>query len=225
MRLRIIGGILLVILLVTAYVVLSKTGALAVLMDERKLQALVRDLGWYGPAVLIGLMATAIVMSPIPSAPIALAAGMAYGHAWGTLFVVIGAETGSLIAFAIGRMVGYEVLHRWLGERLQTIKFFGSQNMMTATVFISRLLPFISFDVVSYAAGLTPLLFWRFALATLAGIIPISFLLAHFGSEIALGDSETIMPTVLLLGGITLLPFLGKWLWSRFWLGKKTGCR
>jgi uncharacterized membrane protein YdjX (TVP38/TMEM64 family) len=225
MRLRLIGGIIVVILLVTAYVFLSKTGALAVLMDETKLHALVRDLGWYGPVVLIGLMATAIVMSPIPSAPIALAAGMAYGHAWGTIFVAIGAEIGAIIAFVIGRMVGYAVLHRWFGERLQTVKFFGSQNMMTATVFISRLLPFLSFDVVSYMAGFTPLLFWRFALATLAGIIPISFLLAHFGSEIALGDSETIMPTVLLLGGVTLLPFLGKWLWDRFWLGRKTGRR
>jgi len=225
MRLRLIVGIIVVILLVTAYLVLSITGALAVLMDENKLQALVRDLGWYGPVVLIGLMATAIVMSPIPSAPIALAAGMAYGHVWGTLFVAIGAEIGAIIAFAIGRMVGYEVLHRWFGERLQTVKFFGSQNMMTATVFISRLLPFLSFDVVSYVAGLTPLLFWRFALATLVGIIPISFLLAHFGSKIALGDSETIMPTVLLLGGITLLPFLGKWLWDRFRSGGKVGRR
>jgi uncharacterized membrane protein YdjX (TVP38/TMEM64 family) len=38
-------------------------------------------------------------------------------------------------------------------------------------VFVSRLLPFISFDIVSYAAGLTRLAMWRFAVATLAGIV------------------------------------------------------
>jgi uncharacterized membrane protein YdjX (TVP38/TMEM64 family) len=216
MRLKMALGLLIVLLLLTAYLVLSETGALKVLLDERKLQLFVTDLGWYGPAVLIGLMAAAIVMSPIPSAPIALASGMAYGHAWGTLYVVIGAEAGALIAFAIGRLAGHDLLERWFGERLRTVRLFGSQNMMTGIVFISRLLPFVSFDVVSYAAGLTPLRFWRFALATFAGIIPMSFLLAHFGSGLALGEAGQIMGTVLLLGSITLLPFLGRWLAGRY---------
>lgn len=73
-------------------------------------------------------------------------------------------------------------------------------------VFVSRLLPFISFDIVSYAAGLTVLSFWRFALATLAGIVPMSFLLAHFGEEISAGDDRRIMVSVVLLGSITLIP-------------------
>jgi uncharacterized membrane protein YdjX (TVP38/TMEM64 family) len=222
MRIRIGAGILLIVLLVAAYFMLSHTGALHLLMDEKKLHSFVKGCGWYGAFAVMGLMATAIVMSPVPSAPIALASGMAYGHFWGTIYVVIGAEAGALIAFGIGRLFGYDVLHRWFRERLESVKFFGSQNMMTAIVFVSRLLPFISFDVVSYAAGLTPLRLWRFALATLAGVIPMSFLLAHFGSEISSGELEKIMPTVLLLGGITLLPFLGRWVWNRFRAGGKT---
>jgi uncharacterized membrane protein YdjX (TVP38/TMEM64 family) len=79
-----------------------------------------------------------------------------------------------------------------------------------AAVFASRLLPFISFDLVSYAAGLTPLTLWRFAVATLAGIIPASFLLAHFGGEMASADAYRIMLAVLALGAITLLPIAGK---------------
>ncbi len=73
-------------------------------------------------------------------------------------------------------------------------------------VFASRLLPFISFDLVSYAAGLTVLSFWRFAVATLAGILPASFLLAHFGREMASGETTQIMIAALVLGGLTLLP-------------------
>ncbi len=71
-------------------------------------------------------------------------------------------------------------------------------------VFVSRLLPFISFDMVSYAAGVTALTFWRFALATLAGVIPSSFLLAHFGSELASTETNTIAITLLLLGALSL---------------------
>ncbi len=79
-----------------------------------------------------------------------------------------------------------------------------------AAVFASRLLPFISFDLVSYAAGLTPLAPWRFACATLAGIIPASFVLTHFGGEMASADARRITLAVLALGALTLAPIVGK---------------
>lgn len=60
--------------------------------------------------------------------------------------------------------------------------------------------------LVRYAAGMTLLSFWRFAIATLDGIIPASFLLAHFGGEMTTGDVEKIMISVLALGAITILP-------------------
>ena len=77
-----------------------------------------------------------------------------------------------------------------------------------AIVFVSRALPFMSFDLVSYAAGLTVLSTWRFAIATLAGVAPISFLLAHFGSEMATGETRRILISVLMLGGLTLIPVI-----------------
>jgi uncharacterized membrane protein YdjX (TVP38/TMEM64 family) len=73
-------------------------------------------------------------------------------------------------------------------------------------VFVSRLLPFISFDVVSYAAGFSTLAWWRFALATIAGILPASFLLAHFGGEMSTGELDRIMYAVLALGLLTGIP-------------------
>jgi len=84
-----------------------------------------------------------------------------------------------------------------------------------ALVLGSRLLPFQSFDLVSYAVGLTPLSLPRFALATLIGIVPISFLLAHFGNEMALAGSKQIALAALLLAVATGLPLLGRWLWLR----------
>ena len=87
-----------------------------------------------------------------------------------------------------------------------------SQNTLTGIVFISRLLPFVSFDMVSYAAGVTPLRFWRFAVATLAGILPASFLLAHFGSELASGEGERIGLTLLLLAGVSLAFMFISWI-------------
>ena len=177
------------------------------LLNVESLEMLVARGGLWGPALIVALMTIAVVASPIPSAPIALAAGAAYGHVWGTVQVVIGAELGALIAFGLARVLGHDVLRRVFGDRVDA-GLLGSQNALTATVLASRLMPFVSFDMISYAAGLSRLHAWRFALATLAGIIPASFLLAHFGGGAVSGDLGRATWAVLGLGLVTGLPLL-----------------
>lgn len=204
-----------------AYILLWQADLLATIVNAEDLQKYVKELGPIGPIAIVGLLALAIVFTPLPSAPIALAAGAAYGHYWGTLYVVIGAETGALLAFMIARFLGYDTLHKWLGDKL-SIGLLGSQNALMGIVFVSRLLPFVSFDLVSYAAGLTHLSAWRFALATLAGIVPASFLLAHFGEEIASNDTQRILISVLALGLLTGIPFALKAILARRTKGVRT---
>ncbi len=163
--------------------------------------------GYLGPALIIVLMTFAIVATPIPSAPIALAAGAAYGHFFGTVYIVIGAELGAWVAFSLARVLGRDFLKRWFGETVD-IGWLGSQNALTTAVFTSRLLPFISFDLVSYAAGLSSLRLWRFALATLAGIVPASFLLAHFGEEAAKGETLRATWASFVIGLFVLVPIV-----------------
>ena len=178
---------------------------LMTILNGAELRERVAQLGTWGPLMVIGLMVLAILVSPIPSGPVAVAAGAAYGHAWGTLYVLLGAEIGALAAFGLARLLGRDVVQRWFGDRL-SVGLLGSQTALMGIVLVSRLLPFISFDIVSYAAGLTALSFWRFAVATLLGIVPASFLLAHFGSEMAASESDRIMVSILALGVITLIP-------------------
>lgn len=194
-------------LLVGIYATLSHFGALEILGNRETFQAWVDELGAYGPLAVIGAMTTAIVFTPVPSAPIALVAGAVYGHGWGTLYILLGSALGASSAFLIARLFGFAILRRWFGEKL-SLGLLGSQNVLMGVVFASRLLPFLSFDIVSYAAGLTSLTFWRFAIATLAGIAPASFLLAHFGSELATGDAMRIAGTVVALGALTLIPVI-----------------
>lgn len=205
MRFKLLATAALLALLAATYWLLHETGALATILNAAALRDHIAQFGAWGPLMVIGLMVLAIMVSPIPSAPVAMAAGAAYGHAWGTLYVLLGAEIGALAAFGLARWLGGETLKRWFGERL-SVGLLGSQNALTGIVLVSRLLPFISFDIVSYAAGLTLLSTWRFAIATLIGIVPASFLLAHFGGEMATGESERIMLSVLALGAITLIP-------------------
>lgn len=204
---RLALALLVLLGLVAAYGLLDAAGLLDRILDGHWLRRQALALGVRGPLLIIGLMALSIVINPIPSAPIALAAGAAFGHVWGTLYVVLGAESGALIAFAIARLLGRDLLRRLLGERV-VLGWLGSQNTLAGLVFVSRLVPFISFDLVSYGAGLTPISAWRFALATLLGLIPASFLLAHFGGELAEADLGGAMAAVLLAGLLVAVPLL-----------------
>ena len=176
-------------------------------VDRNAVESWVSAAGPWGPLAVIAFMTVAVVASPIPSAPIALASGAAYGHYAGTLYVALGSEIGALAAFLIARGLGRGPVERLLGEKAE-YGLLGSQYALTLTVFVSRLLPFVSFDAMSYAAGLSRLHFWRFALATMAGILPASFVLAHFGSAAMEGTFGSAEWVALGLGLMTGLPLL-----------------
>ena len=190
-----------------AYLALERSGLMVYFRDSASIVVEIRALGLLGPFLVIALMVLAIVFNPLPSAPIALAAGAVYGHTLGTVYIVVGAEIGAITAFFIARTVGYEIARKHY-DRFAPLQRFGSQNGLMLIVFASRLLPFVSFDLVSYAAGVTPLKTWRFALATLLGLLPMSFLLAHMGSEVADGGAENLATAILLLGLLVAVPLI-----------------
>ncbi len=211
---HILLGLVLIAVMALIYISLHLTGTLSLFMDSERLHEAIDKAGTLGPLVIIGFFMIAVVINPLPSAPIALAAGFAFGHTWGTVYVVIGSVSGALIAFTIARLLGHDILCRWFGEKLK-VGLLGSQLGLMGMILVFRLLPFISFDIVSYAAGLTEITWWRFLIATTVGIIPASFLLAHFGSEMGTGDPTRIGITVLLLGFMTVIPVMVKMLMDR----------
>ena len=196
------------------YWVLSDVGALDLLQHPDQVRDWIDGLGAIGPVAVIAAMTLAIVISPLPSAPIALAAGALYGHGWGTAYVIVGAESGALLAFSIARVLGQNTVNRWLGTH-PTLSSLKSQNALMAMVFFTRMAPFLSFDIVSYAAGLSPLRAWRFAIATLFGIAPASFALTHFGHELGSGDMTRATITMFAMGVLTLSSIAVGWWWRR----------
>ncbi|WZK91575.1 VTT domain-containing protein (plasmid) [Aliisedimentitalea scapharcae] len=176
-------------------------------LDQQNIATLLERAGPLGPIAIVGLMTLAVVISPLPSAPIAVAAGAAFGHVLGTGLVLAGALAGAMIAFALARSLGRVFVARWVGSTPDA-GLLGSQNFLTWTVFVSRLVPFVSFDLVSYAAGMSALRPWRFVLATLAGTGPASFGLAHLGSALSQPASGGVFWPVLALGLLTGVPVI-----------------
>jgi len=76
--------------------------------------------------------------------------------------------------------------------------------------------PFISFDVVSYGAGLTKISVGKFALATGTGMMPLTFAFTYFGSVVSVGPAVTIATGVVLVALFFLIP---RWIEKKDLLG------
>ena len=215
--LRTIAGICIAAAILIASVLAYIYRAELPTMDEAWLRGVIGQPGIWGPVALVGLMALAIVASPIPSGPIAIAAGAIFGTLHGAVYVIMGAVLGAVLAFGIARTFGHDAVRKSDNAVMKHIARPRSQWSLMAVVFASRLIPFVSFDAVSYAAGVTNLTYPRFTIATLAGCTPVSFALAAMGA--GLHDSDMSAPLLAVLAFITLVPVVGKWLWD-LWHGK-----
>ena len=120
------------------------------------IEKVLENAGALAPLLHIFLMAIAIVLSPLPSIPLAVTGGMFFGPFLGSVYSLIGALSGAIASFLIARHIGIELVERICRKPLA---FYpkGTENLIMRIVLFSRLIPVISFDVVSYGAGLTKL--------------------------------------------------------------------
>jgi uncharacterized membrane protein YdjX (TVP38/TMEM64 family) len=158
------------------------------------------DAGPLGPLLLIGGMVGAVIIPPIPSLPLDLAAGAAFGPFYGALYAVIGAEIGAILCFLIARSVGREALSRFMKTENTFCQMCTDHQLMGA-MFIARFIPIFSFDVVSYGAGLTNISLKTFALATFFGMAPPTFAFTYLGSSVVSAQWP------LIAGGIVMVAF------------------
>jgi uncharacterized membrane protein YdjX (TVP38/TMEM64 family) len=207
---RIGKGAAVVLILLGIWWLLDLTGFLQYFTSVGALQDQIERLGFWGPTVVMALMAANIVVSPLPSAPILFAAGAAYGPWWGTFWVLAGAEIGALIAFFLARWLGADIVQKWFGES-PALRIIGDQTTLMGIVFVSRLVPFMSFDLISYGAGLTPLAWWRFALANVLGMAPMNFVLVRFGDDLFALDAAGILSTTVAALAIAAVAALLFW--------------
>ncbi len=142
-----------------------------------------RDAGPLAPLLLIGSMACAVLIPPIPSLPLDLAAGAVFGPFYGALYAIIGAEIGAIGCFLLARALGRDALTKLLKVETVFCQMCTDHQLM-GMMFFARLIPVFSFDVVSYGAGLTNISLKAFALATLVGMAPPTFAFTYLGSSV-----------------------------------------
>lgn len=135
--------------------------------------------GPLAPLLFLIFYALATLMF-LPTMVITLAGGALFGPLLGTLYNVLGATTGAMLAFLISR--------HWIGDRWRQQHNPKLEKILTGVeergwVFVAllRTFPIIPFNLVNYGLGLTRLNFRLYALATLVFLLPPELLYTYCG--------------------------------------------
>jgi uncharacterized membrane protein YdjX (TVP38/TMEM64 family) len=174
----------------------------------RDLLAPHRGHAWILTSLLMILQSLA---APIPAVPITLANGLIYGPWLGALISWSSAEVAAAICFLLARSLGRPFVARLFSSRALTrVDAFCERDGLRA-ILVLRLIPYVSFDVVSYAAGLTSMALLPFLVATGIGQAPATLVYSWAGARLA-DDVSTAWKVALgFLGLMALLVALFAW--------------
>lgn len=141
--------------------------------------------GAWAPAVSAALMVFQSVAAPLPAFVITFTNGLLFGWARGALLSWSSAMGGAALCFWIARSLGRPAVERLVGgARALEVSDLFFRRYGKRAVLIARLLPFVSFDIVSYGAGLTPITSWSFLVATGIGQLPATLLYSYLGQNL-----------------------------------------
>lgn len=164
----------------------------------------------YGPyAMLISaaLMVFQSVVAPLPAFLITFANANLFGWWQGAILSWSSAMLGAAICFYISRILGRDVVEKLTSKTgLESIDLFFEKHGKHS-ILIARLLPFISFDIVSYAAGLTSMDFIPFFIATGLGQLPATIVYSYVGGMLT-GGAKLLVTGLLILFALSVFIML-----------------
>ncbi|MBY8984337.1 MAG: VTT domain-containing protein [Candidatus Lokiarchaeota archaeon] len=152
----------------------------------------VYNLGILGILLFVLIMALQGLLVPLPSEIVLLATGMIWGWFYGGIMGIVGSMTAGLLCYYISKRGGRPLAEKFVGEKAIEIadKFIKKHGMKA--IIITRFIPVIPFDVISYTAGIVDIDVKKYSIGTLIGSIFRAFFYATLGSLLFMGYSLTL---------------------------------
>lgn len=167
---------------------------------------LIRGYGAYAAVISFFLMILQSILSPIPALLITLSNAAVFGWWKGALLSFWSSMVGAALCFYIARTLGRDVVEKITTKTglAKVDEFF--ERYGKNSILICRLLPFVSFDIVSYAAGLTPIKFLDFFIATGLGQLPATIVYSYLGN--LAGSTKTIFISIVCVVALSALVYM-----------------
>ncbi len=148
-------------------------------------QQLVRQSGHWAPVSFVILCAFSLIIAPLSGSSLFIAGGAIFGKQSGFLLSLLATVLGCSANFWISRKFGRNVVARLIGKAslAELDQLTGRVTGNRGIFYLTLLMP-LSQDIVSYAAGLTPISYRRFAIALILSGTVIVAAYIYLGSSL-----------------------------------------
>lgn len=180
--------------------------------------------GWAGTHPLVAVAAFFLVYASATALPLpcvtlmSLLAGALFGRTLGTVVASVGYAAGVTAAFLAARWLLREWVRRhagpWLGRVERGVGRDGAFYLLTL-----RLMPSVPFFLVNVLMALTPIRTRTYLLTSWVGVLPVTFLYAGVGTELAAlsSPSDLLSPPVLAsLAALAVTPLILRTVLAKF---------
>jgi uncharacterized membrane protein YdjX (TVP38/TMEM64 family) len=179
--------------LLAAVLLLALSGSLSV----DRVRGWADGYGAAGPLVFVALSASLTVVF-FPGPLLAGASGLLFGTAVGTPVSLVAATLGASLAFCLGRWWAHDAVEEIAGPRTRALRAWVGRKGFLAVLY-ARIAPGMPYNVVNYAAGLTPVRLATFAAATAIGAAPRAFAYTALGGQLGSFSSwQTVVAASVL---------------------------
>lgn len=188
---------------------LNKAFATISKLDTAVVIDYLRSYGKLAIIVSFILMVLQSIVAPIPAFLITLSNAAIFGWWQGAILSWSSAMAGAALCFFIARVLGRDAVEKLTSKgAMESIDVFFERYGKYA-IAICRLLPFVSFDFVSYAAGLTNMKFWAFFIATGLGQLPATIVYSYVGGTLT-GGAQKLFVGLLTLFALSIVIGIAK---------------
>ncbi|HVA81769.1 MAG TPA: TVP38/TMEM64 family protein [Candidatus Binataceae bacterium] len=150
--------------------------------DPRLIKREVLEAGVWAPIVYM-LMYAVGPSFLVPGAVMTIAGGLAFGTVWGSVYSLIGADAGAIIAFGAGRFLGRSFVERIVGPRFHAMLDRIARNGFVIILYL-RFVPVIPYNALNLLAGASPITFRDYFWASMIGMVPGTILFAFLGDAL-----------------------------------------
>ncbi len=204
------GKIITIFLLISLVVYLvysySNNGIFSIILQgnisAKEKLPLIRDYfntyGKWAPIIYTFIVTVEVIIAPIPGALLYIPGGVIFGGLLGGSSSLIGNVLGAGASFLIMKVLGKPYLDSHFN--MESLKKYDSliNKRGIWIIFLFRLNPFTSSDLVSYAAGLSKMPAWKVMLGTFLGIAPLCYIQSYFAEGIFNALPFLIYPLILV---------------------------
>ena len=168
-----------------------------------------RSYGAWAAVVSFILMILQSIAAPIPAFLITLSNAAIFGWVWGAVLSWSSAMVGAALCFFLARALGRGPVEKLTSKGAMASVDVFFERYGKHTIFICRLLPFVSFDFVSYGAGLTNMKFWSFFIATGIGQLPATIVYSYVGGTLT-GGAQKLFLGLMSLFALSIMIAIAK---------------